>query len=118
MGRVDKGEPLPTVDVAGGGWGGREGDWSVREVEEGLLVAVVVEHVVYGGLKGELFVELMEVMGRTGYRKKRKNKKKDPVERRQQPSRRVKKFSVGRIKGGGGGTVAEDDYGTAMMMTM
>ena len=71
MDRVEKGEPLPTVEVGGGGG---ESDRSVREMDEGLLVEVVVEHVVCGVLKDELFVELMEVMGRTGYRKDRKKK--------------------------------------------
>ena len=75
MGRVEKGEPLPTVEVEVGDVGGGEGDREVREVEEGLLVGVVFEHVVCGGLRDELFVELMEVMGRTGYRKDRTKKK-------------------------------------------
>ena len=54
MGRVEKGEPLPTVEVAGGGLGGRggEGNRSVREVYEGLLVMVVAQHVVSGGVTG------------------------------------------------------------------
>ena len=68
-----KGETLPTVEVAGEGLSGlegRDGERSVRGVYEGLLVMAVLEHVVCGGLRGELFVELMEeVVGRTGYRK-------------------------------------------------
>ena len=51
--------------------GGVEGDRSVREVYEGLLVMAVSEHVVCK-LKNELFDELIEMMGKTGYRKDRK----------------------------------------------
>ena len=65
MGRVEKGKPLPVVEVEAADEGGWEGDRKVKEVEEGLLVTVVLEHVLCGGLKDELFVELMEVMGRT-----------------------------------------------------
>ena len=64
--RVEKNRPLPKVEVAAGG-GEVEVDRSVREMDRGLLVKVVLEHVVCGGLRWELFVELMEVMGRTGY---------------------------------------------------
>ena len=75
MSRVEKGESLPTVEVPRVA-GIVDGDRPVKEVDGGFLVGVVFEHVVCGGLKGELFVELMEeVLGKTGYRKDRTMKK-------------------------------------------
>ena len=53
-----------------------------------MLVKVVLEHVVCGGLRGELFVELMEVMGRTGYRKDRKKEGGTAAPRRRRRRRR------------------------------
>lgn len=61
-GRVAKGNPMPTVEVVGTDL---DGNVSVREVDRDELVKKVLWHVV-GGLKGELFIELMEIMGRTG----------------------------------------------------
>lgn len=53
--RVVEGGELPKVVVGG------------KEEEKGL-VEWVVEYVVCGGLQGELFVELMKLMGKTGFR--------------------------------------------------
>ena len=52
-----------------GGGGGGAVDVKVKEMDRGVLMSVVLEHVVCGGLRGGLFVELMELLGRTGYRK-------------------------------------------------
>lgn len=53
-GRVDKGEALPEVEVAVAGPGGGGGERGV------------VWYVMCGDLKEELFIELMELMGRAG----------------------------------------------------
>ena len=64
--RVLNGKTLPRVEVVGRRGGGVVGgNRSSKEVEEDLLVVAVLEHVICGGLKGEMFVELMEVMGMT-----------------------------------------------------
>jgi len=51
-----------------------------REVNRGLLVKVVLEYVVCGGLRGELFVELMGMMGLTGYRDEEEEEEEEEVE--------------------------------------